>query len=203
METKSTETKRWPRNCWQIDGGWIYTFTATNVLGGSYPVAQCVATPAGSGATITLGSNASYAAAAGTECWYVDVANLAHLASASYSMVVTSVMAGSSVAVSSSYSGSGSGSTPYFNAAEVSAWSSTAPVVPSGTTASYYGWTNPTGGASLWMRWDRTGSSGVYALTQVVWYVLSSSEPSGPISPVETYTYESSAPPTPYWTGIS
>jgi hypothetical protein len=186
----------------QIAVGHTYTFNLKNTATGQLlPLAQVVVTQTTT--SITLGTNAAYTAPANQECWYVDTANLGDLGNSSYSVVGTSAALGSSVSVSSSYAGNGSGSTPYLNVANTATWSSTAPAVPSGTTACYYEWTNALGGPSLWMRWDRIGVSREYGLHQVVWYYMSSTAPTSPLAPTDTFASKSAAPAAPFQTSIS
>jgi hypothetical protein len=186
--------------CRQIDGGWMVAITAYSALGQPFPVA-CVVTTTVS-IEITLGTNTPYTAPASTECWYVDTTNLQYLSNSGYTVKFTSTALGTSATVPSTFSGSGSGSTPYFTTPEAATWSPSAPVVAAGVTPCYFKGADPTG-TPVWARFDRTGST-AWALSQVVWYWVAATAPSGgTILPSGTFAFESSGPTGTFWTAVS
>ena len=188
----------------QLDGGYRYLIQAQDALGNP-PLDLATVVAVGTTSTpITLGGNTAWPATgtnAGAECWYVNPNNVGLLSSGSYSIKVSklaltateSVPVMSSSTATSGFSGLRGAldtSSPYIMAQETvsSGWLRTAPTILG--TAIYVKGVSATGSA-MWMCWDVASGS----LHQVIWFVITSIQPTT-VQPTSytPFSHQSSAP---------
>jgi len=189
----------------QLDGGYRYLFQAKDASGNP-PLDLAVVLASGATTTqITLGNNPAWPGEGhddGYEAWYVNSNTVQKLGSG-YTVVVTKqpVSPSELVAVmstgesASGFAGLGgtlNRSNHYFSANEVTAagWTRTPPVV---VRPPIYFRGQSADGTPLWMAWDWEGISG---LVQVIWYVISDTQPTAPIKLADStsFTFQSNAP---------